>query len=258
MLNFHCFYRDSYDHRRSDYFQTVALHHKKKKAPSKAHTPTHGKLHAAHAAPHAKHRPVHRLRHRSKPSRRIISNPDEDFDESKVVDPTNINESIDESESVENAKTTKKSLTTSEEFDRVRLSDKLVPSSRGSTSKKKKNKKSNGSINVDKCLKENSKGDKLDYKAYLSCVGCCDKGTVREKGGILDRRDLPKGYKSGDTITRSAETLADQDESVTEAPTKDGYFSRMGRYFKNLFTWSSNDDDGGQKDVTGQEEEENE
>lgn len=62
---------------------------------------------------------------------------------------------------------------------------------------------------------------------------------MREKNGILDPRDLPKGYKPGDTITRKSGLLPDEPEPTTEKP---GYFSRVGDFFKNLFSWAEVDD----------------
>lgn len=58
---------------------------------------------------------------------------------------------------------------------------------------------------------------------YIQTAGCCDKhkNSVPEEGGVLDVKQ------------------EDNDPTQTE---KVGYFRRMGRFFKNLFTWRTEDE----------------
>lgn len=61
------------------------------------------------------------------------------------------------------------------------------------------------------------------FVMHLSHTGCCI-GKHKKPG-------------NGDILNVT------QKETIEATTEKVGYFRRVGRYFKNLFTWSSDDDD---------------
>lgn len=152
-LNFNHSSRDSYEHHRLDYFDTVGLSHKKKLHP-KAHATAHPKHHVkhhvkhhakphhallkAHADPHATTKKPSKKTHKKPipPKKKpIIDTSDEDDDDDeddsksnekqfmdrKIPDLTKSDSDLNSSEGV---KTTVKT-TTEEEFAKARIQDKF-------------------------------------------------------------------------------------------------------------------------------------
>lgn len=159
ILNLYCFSRGEYEHHPLDYFDTVALGHKKKWHP-KAHAPAHAKHHVkhhakphhailkAHADPHATTKKTFKKKHKKPiPPKKILDTSDEDDDDDdddeddsklehtkdgKVPDLTKSESDMSSSEGM---KTTIKT-TTEEEFRKARIRDKFEEMSSQNPKKK--------------------------------------------------------------------------------------------------------------------------